>query len=75
MLEMWDLYNGKREKTGRVLPRGVPVPKGLYHITCRLSENPGKTWRQGLGYAIIKLSEPPRRTQAWDIFKEQIGTR
>ena len=33
MLEMWDLYNGKREKTGRVLPRGVPVPKGLYHLT------------------------------------------
>ena len=33
MLEMWDLYNGKREKTGKVLPRGVPVPKGLYHLT------------------------------------------
>ena len=33
MLEMWDLYNGKREKTGKVLPCGVPVPKGLYHLT------------------------------------------
>lgn len=33
MLEMWDLYNGKREKTGKVLPRGVLVPKGLYHLT------------------------------------------
>lgn len=33
MLEMWDLYNDKREKTGKVLPRGVPVPKGLYHLT------------------------------------------
>lgn len=33
MLEMWDLYNGKREKTGKVLPHGVPVPKGLYHLT------------------------------------------
>lgn len=32
MLEMWDLYNGKREKTGKVLPRGMPVPKGLYHL-------------------------------------------
>ena len=33
MLEMWDLYNGKREKIGKVLPCGVPVPKGLYHLT------------------------------------------
>lgn len=33
MLEMWDLYNGKREKTGKALPRGIPVPKGLYHLT------------------------------------------
>lgn len=33
MLEMWDLYNDKREKTGKVLLRCVPVPKGLYHLT------------------------------------------
>lgn len=33
MLEMWDLYNEKREKTGKILPRGVLVPKGLYHLT------------------------------------------
>ena len=34
-----------------------------------------KTWRQGSGYGIIKPSEPPRRMQAWGIFKEQIETR
>lgn len=33
MLEMWDLYNGKREKTGERLRRGEPIPKGLYHLT------------------------------------------
>ena len=33
MLEMWDLYNDKREKTGKALPRCVPIPKGLYHLT------------------------------------------
>ena len=33
MLEMWDLYNDKGEKTGKILPRGAPVPKGLYHLT------------------------------------------
>ena len=33
MLEMWDLYNEKREKIGKILPRGVLVPKGLYHLT------------------------------------------
>lgn len=44
-------------------------------VTCRLSENSGKTWRQGSGYGIIKPSEAQRRTQAWGIFKERIGTR
>lgn len=33
MLEMWDLYNDKGEKAGKILPRGAPVPKGLYHLT------------------------------------------
>ena len=33
MLEMCDLYNDKREKTGKVLPRCAPVPRGLYHLT------------------------------------------
>ena len=33
MLEMWDLYNDKREKTWKVLPHSVPVPKGVYHLT------------------------------------------
>lgn len=32
MPEMWDLYNIKREKTGKILPCGTPVPKGLYHL-------------------------------------------
>ncbi len=33
MTELWDLYNGKREKTGRILQRGKPIPKGFYHLT------------------------------------------
>lgn len=33
MLEMWDLYNCKREKTGKILPCCLPVPKGLYHLS------------------------------------------
>ena len=33
MLEMWDLYNDKREKTWKVLPHSVPVPKRVYNLT------------------------------------------
>lgn len=33
MLEMWDLYNEKREKTWKALLCCLPVPKGLYHLT------------------------------------------
>ena len=55
---------------------GIPeVKEESGQNACRLSENPGKTWRQVSGYAIIKLSEPSRRTQAWGIFKKQTGTR
>lgn len=32
MAELWDLYDEKREKTGNVLLRGMPVPKGCYHL-------------------------------------------
>lgn len=33
MAELWDLYNGDREKTGTTLLRGTPIPKGQYHLS------------------------------------------
>lgn len=63
-----------RDKRTRTL--ATSAARMIYlNKSCRLSENSGKTWRQGSGYGIIKPSEPSRRTQAWGIFKEQIGTR
>lgn len=32
MTELWDLYNGERERTGATLLRGKTVPKGQYHL-------------------------------------------
>lgn len=32
MSELWDLYNGEREKTGATITRGMPIPKGQYHV-------------------------------------------
>ncbi len=32
MTELWDLYNGERRKTGTTLTRGMPIPKGQYHV-------------------------------------------
>lgn len=31
-MELWDLYNDKREKTGLTHQRGAPIPDGYYHL-------------------------------------------
>lgn len=31
-MEVWDLYNEKRELTGRIHIRGEEVPQGFYHL-------------------------------------------
>ena len=31
-MELWDLYNSEREKTGVMHQRGLPIPKGYYHL-------------------------------------------
>ena len=30
--EIWDLYDGNGQKTGRTMVRGEEVPAGLYHL-------------------------------------------
>ena len=32
MTEVWDLYDENREKTGALLQRNMPIPKGCYHL-------------------------------------------
>ncbi|MUK89345.1 NUDIX domain-containing protein [Ornithinibacillus sp. L9] len=31
-MEVWDLYDSKRNKTGKTHVRGVPLPEELYHL-------------------------------------------
>ena len=31
-MELWDLYNKDREKTGKTMQRGTPIPTGAYHL-------------------------------------------
>lgn len=31
-MELWDLYNKDREKTGKTMQRGTPIPEGAYHL-------------------------------------------
>lgn len=33
MTERWDLYNGAGEKTDVTIFRGMPIPKGYYHLS------------------------------------------
>jgi len=35
-MEMWDLYDYQRQKTGETMMRGDPVPQGRYHLTVRV---------------------------------------
>lgn len=32
MAEYWDLYDEKRNPTGKIHRRGTPIPKGYYHV-------------------------------------------
>lgn len=33
MTEYWDLYTATRQKTGRLVRRGAPIPPGFYHLS------------------------------------------
>jgi 8-oxo-dGTP pyrophosphatase MutT (NUDIX family) len=33
-MERWDAYSADGRRTGDVLLRGKPIPKGLYHLVC-----------------------------------------
>ena len=35
-MEMWDLYDYQRQKTGETMMRGDPIPHGRYHLTVRV---------------------------------------
>lgn len=35
-MEVWDLYNEKRELTGRIHIRGEEVPQGFYHLVVHI---------------------------------------
>lgn len=33
MIELWDLYDGERNRTCNVISRNSPIPNGLFHIS------------------------------------------
>lgn len=41
-MELWDLYNGNRELTGRCHARGDAVPQGFYHLVVHVWIRSGK---------------------------------
>jgi len=34
--EIWDLYNSKKQPTGRTMQRGEEIPAGLYHLAVHI---------------------------------------
>lgn len=35
-VELWDVYDENRNRTGRLHPRGTPLPKGDYHLVVQV---------------------------------------
>lgn len=55
-MELWDLYNEKRELTGPEHVRGVEIPQGFYHLAVHV-------WiRNSKGEYLISRRSPERRS-------------
>ena len=55
-MELWDLYNEKRELTGLEHVRGVEIPQGFYHLAVHV-------WiRNSKGEYLISRRSPERRS-------------
>jgi len=35
-MEIWDLYTAEGCQTGLTIPRGEPLPRGMYHLVCQM---------------------------------------
>ena len=62
-MELWDLYNKNREKTGEVAKRGSNLPKGRYHLVvhiCIINSN---------GEMLIQKRQADRKNwpNKWDL--------
>ena len=62
-MELFDLYNADREKTGRTMVRGEPVPEGYYHLVvhvCIFNDQ---------GQMLIQQRQPFKKgwSNLWDI--------
>lgn len=58
-MELWDLYNDRRELTGRDHIRGEDIPYGFYHLVVHV-------WiRNRKGQYLISQRSPDRPTFPW----------
>lgn len=61
-MEYWDLYDDKRELTGKTILRGEPIPKGFYHLVVHVCIFNSK------GEMLIQQRQPFKRgwSNMWD---------
>ena len=62
-MEIFDLYTAEREKTGRTMVRGTPVPEGFYRLVVHVCIFDGQ------GRMLIQQRQPFKRgwSNLWDI--------
>lgn len=62
-MELFDLYTAEREKTGRTMVRGEPVPEGTYRLVVHVCIFDGE------GRMLIQQRQPFKRgwSNRWDI--------
>ena len=54
--EIWDLYDGCGEKTGRTMVRGEAIPTGFYHIGVHIWPMNGRPSRSSCPFWMTHLS-------------------
>jgi 8-oxo-dGTP diphosphatase len=55
MMELWDLYDKYRNKTGRIHERGKPIQKGDYHVVVHV-------WIMNSKNEILVTKRHPKKT-------------
>ena len=75
-MELFDLYTAEREKTGRTMVRGEPVPEGYYRLVVHvcifdpegrmLIQQAERETREELGLSVNLADTRPTLTIYWD---------
>ena len=75
--EIWDLYDGCGEKTGRTMVRGEAIPTGFYHIGVHIWPMNGRgellIQRRSNSYCYVYAVKTDRMENEFSLQKEEVS--